>query len=78
VQYVTKAAKGPTCFVTRKALIGLPRARPMEYKRMKKSARTVSRAYGGVLSAGALKERVMRAFLAEEQKEAKKKMGGAD
>ena len=72
VQYITKAAKGPTCFVTRKALQGIPRARPFEYSLMKKSKRTVTRAYGGVLSAGAVKDRIVRAFLAEEQKEVKK------
>ena len=77
VQYITKAAKGPTCYVTRKALQGLPRARPVEYKRMKKSQRTVSRAYGGVLSAGATRDRIVRAFIAEEQKEAKKRHGKA-
>jgi len=48
VQYVTKVAKGPTCFVTRKALQGIPRARPYEYKNMKKSRRTVTRAWASV------------------------------
>jgi len=33
-----------------------------------KNKKSVSRAYGGVLSAGAVRERVMRAFLVEEQK----------
>ena len=72
MQYITKVAKGPTCYVTRKALQGIPRARPIEYSRMKKSQRTVTRAYGGVLSAGAVKDRIVRAFLAEEQKEVKR------
>ena len=35
---------------------------------MAKNKKSVSRAYGGVLSAGAVRERVMRAFLVEEQK----------
>lgn len=51
----------------------IPRARPYEYKRMKKSERTVSRTYGGVLCAGCCKDRVLRAFLLEEQKEVKRK-----
>ena len=76
VQYVTKVAKGPTCFVTRKALQGIPRARPYEYKNMKKSKRTVTRAYGGVLGGGAVRDRIVRAFLAEEQKEVKKILPG--
>ena len=75
MQYITKVAKGPTCYVTRKALQGIPRARPHQYSKMKKSQRTVSRAYGGVLSAGAVKDRIVRAFLAEEQKEVKKVHG---
>lgn len=48
----------------------IPRARPYDYKLMKKSQRTVSRAYGGVLCAACLRERVMRAFIIEEQKTA--------
>lgn len=40
---------------------------------MKKSERTVSRTYGGVLCAGCCKDRVLRAFLLEEQKEVKRK-----
>jgi large subunit ribosomal protein L34e len=48
----------------------IPRARPHDYKLMKKSQRTVSRAYGGVLCAACLRERVMRAFIIEEQKTA--------
>ena len=35
---------------------------------MKKNQRTVNRAYGGVLCADCLRDRVMRAFIVEEQK----------
>ena len=77
MQYITKVAKGPTCFVTRKALQGIPRVRPIQYSRLKKNKRTVTRAYGGVLSAGAVKDRIVRAFLAEEQKVVKKLHGKA-
>ena len=49
----------------------IPRARPHDYKLMKKSQRTVSRAYGGVLCAACLRDRVMRAFIVEEQKTVK-------
>ena len=37
-------------------------------KRMAKNKKTVNRAYGGVLSGGAVRDRIMRAFLVEEQK----------
>ena len=35
---------------------------------MAKNKKSVTRAYGGVLSAGAVRERIVRAFLVEEQK----------
>uniref|UniRef100_A0A1I7WMG5 Large ribosomal subunit protein eL34 n=1 Tax=Heterorhabditis bacteriophora TaxID=37862 RepID=A0A1I7WMG5_HETBA len=43
-------------------------ARPRELTRLRKNQRTVSRTYGGCLSANAVKERIVRAFLVEEQK----------
>ncbi|KAJ0727040.1 putative ribosomal protein L34Ae [Helianthus annuus] len=52
----------------------IPHLRPAEYKRsrLSRNRRTVNRAYGGVLSAGAVRERIIRAFLVEEQKIVKK------
>ena len=41
-------------------------------KRMATNKKTVNRAYGGVLSGGAVRDRIMRAFLVEEQKIVKK------
>ena len=35
---------------------------------MAKNKKSVTRSYGGVLSAGAVRERIVRAFLVEEQK----------
>ncbi|PWA64024.1 60S ribosomal protein L34 [Artemisia annua] len=48
----------------------IPHLRPTEYKRsrLSRSQRTVNHAYGGVLSAGAVRERIIMAFLAEEQR----------
>ena len=46
----------------------IPRVRPTDYRRMQKHERTVSRAYGGVLCATAVRDRIMRAFIIEEQK----------
>merc|ERR1712061_798272 len=63
-----KKAKGPHCGDCGKALIGLPRLRPVEYRRLKKRERRVNRAYGGSRCAGCTRMRVIRAFLIEEQK----------
>lgn len=45
-------------------------------KHMSKNKKSVSRAYGGVLSAGAVRERIVRAFLVEEQKIVKVRVVG--
>ncbi|KAL3513190.1 hypothetical protein ACH5RR_025907 [Cinchona calisaya] len=52
----------------------IPHLRPAEYKgsRLSRKSQTVNRAYGGVLSRSAVKERIIRAFLVEEQKIVKK------
>ncbi|XP_056850219.1 60S ribosomal protein L34-1-like [Raphanus sativus] len=69
-----KRASGPKCPVTGKRIQGIPHLRPAEYKRsrLSRNRRTVNRAYGGVLSALAVRERIVRAFLVEEQKIVKK------
>nr|GMC69684.1 60S ribosomal protein L34 [Ipomoea batatas] len=58
-QSTKKRASGPKCPVTGKRIQGIPHLRPAEYKR-------------GVLSGGAVRERIVRAFLVEEQKIVKK------
>lgn len=52
----------------------VPHLRPTQYsnKRMAHNKKTVHRAYGGVLSGGAVRDRIVRAFLVEEQKIVKK------
>lgn len=47
---------------------GVKVARPHTFKRMSVSKRTVSRAYGGILTGTEVKDRIMRAFLIEEFK----------
>ncbi|XP_059299900.1 large ribosomal subunit protein eL34 isoform X1 [Lycium ferocissimum] len=73
-QTTKKRASGPKCPVTGKRIQGIPHLRPTEYKRsrLSRNRRTVNRAYGGVLSGGAVRERIVRAFLVEEQKIVKK------
>lgn len=68
VHYPGKKAKGPICGDTGVALRGIPRLRPKEYRGIQPWKRTVSRAYGGCLSASAVRERIVRAFIIEEQK----------
>ncbi|XP_035822864.1 60S ribosomal protein L34 isoform X1 [Zea mays] len=73
-QYTKKRASGPKCPVTGKKIQGIPHLRPAEYKRsrLSRNRRTVNRPYGGVLSGIAVRERIIRAFLVEEQKIVKK------
>lgn len=74
VQYRTKKASYPKCPVTGQRLPGIKALRPQEYsnKRMSKRQKTVNRIYGGCLSHNVVRERIMRAFLVEEQKIVKK------
>nr|ABK21342.1 unknown [Picea sitchensis]ABK21936.1 unknown [Picea sitchensis]ABK26150.1 unknown [Picea sitchensis]ABK26719.1 unknown [Picea sitchensis]ACN40477.1 unknown [Picea sitchensis] len=73
-QTAKKRASGPKCPVTGKRIHGIPHLRPAEYKRsrLSRNRRTVNRAYGGVLSGSAVRDRIIRAFLVEEQKIVKK------
>merc|ERR1712224_821486 len=50
------------------ALQGLPLARPVQYSRMAKNKKSVARAYGGSRCASCVRDRIVRAFLIEEQK----------
>jgi len=71
IQYVKKTTKGPqTPSGDAGRINGVPRVATQKYSRkhMSKNKKSVSRAYGGVLSAGAVRERIVRAFLVEEQK----------
>ncbi|SCV01539.1 LAMI_0G12134g1_1 [Lachancea mirantina] len=71
-QHTKKLATRPKCGDTGVPLQGVSALRPRAYAQVSKTSKTVSRAYGGVLSANAVKERVIRAFLIEEQKIVKK------
>eukprot|EP01027_Heterolobosea_sp_BB2_P027076 GEZU01042279.1.p2 GENE.GEZU01042279.1~~GEZU01042279.1.p2 ORF type:complete len:119 (+),score=33.77 GEZU01042279.1:61-417(+) len=64
---ITKGAHTPR-YLGSKPLQGLKRMTRNQWKIAPKSARTVTRPYGGVLSANHVKERIIRAFLIEEQK----------
>jgi len=49
-------------------ILGIPAVRPVLYKRLKKHQRHVNRSYGGCKTAGETRDRIIRAFLIEEQK----------
>ena len=72
--YRKKTASGPKCGESgcNLAIAGVPHLRPIQYSRLSKRQKTVSRAYGGALCASCVKDRVVRAFLIEEQKIVKK------
>merc|ERR1712151_45498 len=74
--YVTKKAKFPgngTIASTAK-LAGLKRMRPTAYKTLSKHSRSVSRAYGGVLTHTETRMRIIRSFLIGEVQNVKKTM----
>ena len=71
-QRLVKKTKGPRCSDCHTALAGLPHLPRAEYARTKQRQRTVSRCYGGSTCHACVKERIVRAFLLEEQKAVKK------
>ncbi|GBP58593.1 60S ribosomal protein L34 [Eumeta japonica] len=67
-QYVKKSKKVPKCGQCKNKLRGIQPARPAERSRLCYRKKTVKRAYGGVLCHKCVKQRIVRAFLIEEQK----------
>merc|ERR1712035_277055 len=67
-QHISKASKAPKCGDTGAVLRGVKAGRPRQLAQYSKRQKTVTRAYGGSLSAGAVRSRIVRAFLIEEQK----------
>ena len=59
-------------------LQGIPALRPREYAQISRPKKTVQRAYGGSRCANCVRDRVVRAFLIEEQKIVKKVMREAE
>lgn len=65
---VKKTTNRAKCGDTGRYLNGVKIARGKGLRKLKQRERKVSRAYGGCLTAGAVKDRIMRAFLIEEQR----------
>eukprot|EP00187_Rhodella_violacea_P007270 CAMPEP_0174893638 /NCGR_PEP_ID=MMETSP0167-20121228/8441_1 /TAXON_ID=38298 /ORGANISM="Rhodella maculata, Strain CCMP736" /LENGTH=112 /DNA_ID=CAMNT_0016132491 /DNA_START=368 /DNA_END=706 /DNA_ORIENTATION=+ len=72
VQYVKKTPTRPKCGDTGAKLNGIAVVRPKTLMQLSKPKKNVTRAYGGNLSGGAVRNRIVRAFLIEEQKIVKK------
>ncbi|KAH9860869.1 hypothetical protein IAQ61_010603 [Plenodomus lingam] len=53
-------------------LAGIPALRPRQYATVSRPKKTVQRAYGGSRCANCVQDRIVRAFLIEEQKVVKK------
>merc|ERR1711892_1085123 len=67
-RHISKPAKAPKCGDTGTPLRGVKAGRPHQMAQYSKRQKTVPRAYGGSLSSGAVRARIIRAFLIEEQK----------
>ena len=61
-----------TVELTRPMDLQIPALRPREYAKISRPKKTVQRAYGGSRCSNCVKDRVVRAFLIEEQKIVKK------
>ena len=72
VRYMKKHSNGPKCGDCGGKLSGIPALRPKQYKNCPKRVKTVSRAYGGSRCFACVRNRIVRAFLIEEQKIVKK------
>lgn len=70
--YAAKKAGVPKCGDCGKDLQGIPAMRPTELARVSKRQKTVNRAYGGSRCHCCVRDRILRAFLLEEQKIVKK------
>merc|ERR1712050_755564 len=67
-QYLKKRPALPKCPMTGLKLKGVKPTRPSERPRLSRRHKKVFRTYGGVLSHKAVREKIVRAFLIEEQK----------
>lgn len=67
-QHVKKNASRPKCGDCGSNLSGISTLRPRAYAQVSKTHKTVLRAYGGSRCASCVKDRIVRAFLIEEQK----------
>jgi len=67
-QYTGKLGSLPSCGDCGTKLRGIPAARPKELRHLKQRQRKVARSYGGSRCGTCVRQRIVRAFLIEEQK----------
>ncbi|TDZ29038.1 60S ribosomal protein L34-B [Colletotrichum sidae] len=72
VLHIKKRGTAPKCGDCGIKLPGVPALRPREYAQISKPKKTVQRAYGGSRCGNCVRDRIVRAFLIEEQKIVKK------
>ncbi|KAJ2968306.1 hypothetical protein NQ176_g9244 [Zarea fungicola] len=72
VLHLKKRGTAPKCGDCGSKLPGVPALRPREYATLSKPKKTVQRAYGGSRCGNCVRDRIVRAFLIEEQKIVKK------
>ncbi|CAH0044109.1 unnamed protein product [Clonostachys solani] len=72
VLHIKKRGTAPKCGDCGSKLSGIPALRPREYAQISKPKKTVQRAYGGSRCGNCVRDRIVRAFLIEEQKIVKK------
>ncbi|KAI2034843.1 60S ribosomal protein L34B [Ophidiomyces ophidiicola] len=70
--HIKKKGTAPKCGDCGIKLPGVPALRPREYSQISRSKKNVTRAYGGSRCGNCVKDRIVRAFLIEEQKIVKK------
>lgn len=68
IHYAAKAASRAKCGDCGTCLAGIPTVRGREAIKLKKRQRKVARAYGGSRCHTCVRQRIVRAFLIEEQK----------
>lgn len=71
-QKIVKKSTGPKCSDCKCSLPGIRHLKATAYRKLKKRQKTVSRPYGGATCGKCVKERIIRAFLIEEQMVVKK------
>ena len=59
----------PKCAITKKPLRGIPRLTNRKFKNLNKSQKTISRAYGGYMSGGALKQKILNEIVLNSKDE---------
>mmetsp|Transcript_966 Transcript_966/g.1901 ORF Transcript_966/g.1901 Transcript_966/m.1901 type:complete len:112 (+) Transcript_966:232-567(+) len=71
-QKLVKKTAGPKCSDCKSSLPGIKHLKLSAYRGLKKRERTVNRAYGGSTCGNCVRQRIVRAFLIEEQMVVKK------